>query len=80
MLSSALGDRLEKFSQASKRMADGEVDPGRKTDTDDAGNVSVAEDGISTTFLLGTFWTKSHVSGPMMRIPSGSVTANVEPE
>ena len=55
MLSSALGDRLEKFSQASKRMADGEVDPGRKTDTDDAGNVSVAEDGIITTFLLGTF-------------------------
>ena len=36
MLSSALGDRLEKFSYASKRIAEGDVEPGRKTDTDEA--------------------------------------------
>ena len=35
MLSSAFGDLREKFSHASKRMADGEVDPGRKTEADD---------------------------------------------
>jgi hypothetical protein len=33
MFSSALGERLLKFSQASNRIADGDVDPGRKTDT-----------------------------------------------
>lgn len=32
-----------------------------------------------TTDVPGTFCTKSHVSGPMIRIPSDSVTANVEP-
>ena len=36
MFSSALGDRLLKFSQASNRIAEGDVDPGRKTDTLDA--------------------------------------------
>ena len=36
MLSSALGDLREKFSHASKRIADGEVEPGRKTEADDA--------------------------------------------
>ena len=36
MLSSALGERLLKLSQASNRIADGDVDPGRKTDTLDA--------------------------------------------
>ena len=38
ILSSALGDLLVKLSQASKRMADGEVDPGLKIDKEDAGN------------------------------------------
>ena len=36
MLSSAFGDLREKFSQASNRMAEGDVEPGRKTETDDA--------------------------------------------
>ncbi len=36
MLSSALGDRREKFSHASNKMAEGDVEPGRKTDTEDA--------------------------------------------
>lgn len=35
ILSSAFGDRLEKRSQASYRIADGELDPGLNTDTDD---------------------------------------------
>ena len=41
MLSSALDDLREKFSHASKRIADGEVDPGRKTEADDAAEVLV---------------------------------------
>lgn len=36
ILSSAFGDRREKFSQASYRIAEGEVDPGRNTETDEA--------------------------------------------
>ncbi len=36
MLSSALGDRLLNCSQASYSIAEGELDPGRKTDTEDA--------------------------------------------
>lgn len=36
MLSSALGERRVKFSQASYKIAEGEVDPGRNTETDDA--------------------------------------------
>ena len=36
MLLSALGDLREKFPHASKRIADGEVEPGRKTKADDA--------------------------------------------
>ena len=36
MLSSALGDRLENCSQASYRIADADVEPGRKTETEDA--------------------------------------------
>ena len=36
MFSSALGERLLKFSQASNRIAEGDADPGRKTDTVDA--------------------------------------------
>lgn len=35
MLSSAFGDLREKFSQASYRIAEGEVDPGRNTETED---------------------------------------------
>ena len=37
MLSSALGDFLVKLSQASKRMADGAVEPGLNTDKLEAG-------------------------------------------
>lgn len=36
ILSSALGDRLLNCSQASYKIAEGELDPGRKTDTEDA--------------------------------------------
>jgi len=36
MFSSALGDRSKKLSQAAKRMADDDVEPGRNTDTEDA--------------------------------------------
>ena len=36
ILSSAFGERRSKLSQASKRIAEGEVDPGRNTDTEDA--------------------------------------------
>ena len=36
MFSSAFGDLLEKFSHASNRIAEGDVEPGRKTETDDA--------------------------------------------
>lgn len=36
ILSSALGERLVKLSQASKRIAEADVDPGRKIDTEDA--------------------------------------------
>ena len=36
MLSSALGDRCKKLSQAAKRMADDVVEPGRNMDTEDA--------------------------------------------
>lgn len=36
MLSSALGERLEKLSHASYKIAEGEVDPGRKIDEVDA--------------------------------------------
>jgi len=36
MLSSAFGDLLTKFSQASYRMAEGDVDPGLNTDRVDA--------------------------------------------
>lgn len=46
MLSSALGDRREKFSHASKRMAEGDVEPGRNTDTEDAGAIQHAYTGI----------------------------------
>jgi hypothetical protein len=37
MSSSAFGDFLLKFSHASKRMAAGDVDPGRKMETEEAG-------------------------------------------
>lgn len=37
MLSSALGERVEKLSQASYRIADGDVEPGRNIDTEEAG-------------------------------------------
>lgn len=36
MLSSALGDRFKNCSHASYKIADGDVEPGRKTDTDEA--------------------------------------------
>ena len=36
MFSSAFGDRRTKFSQASYSIADGDVEPGRNTDTEDA--------------------------------------------
>lgn len=36
MLSSAFGDLLMKLSHASKRMAEGDVDPGLNTDSVDA--------------------------------------------
>ena len=36
IFSSALGERSLKFSQASNRIAEGDVEPGRKTDTLDA--------------------------------------------
>jgi hypothetical protein len=36
MLSSALGEREEKLSHASYKIAEGEVDPGRKIDKVDA--------------------------------------------
>ena len=36
MLSSAFGDRLEKSSQASYKIAEGAVEPGLNTDTEEA--------------------------------------------
>jgi len=36
ILSSALGDLREKLSQASNKIAEGDVDPGRKMDKDEA--------------------------------------------
>ena len=81
MFSSALGDLLEKFSHASNRMAEGDVEPGRKTETDDAGSQDEWDiKRNASAHVPGTFCTKSHVSGPIMRMPSGSVTANVDPE
>jgi hypothetical protein len=53
MFSSALGDRLLKFSQASNRIAEGEVDPGRKTDTLDAETaISKASDIVGRFYYL----------------------------
>jgi hypothetical protein len=41
IFSSALGDRCKKLSQAAKRMADDDVEPGRNTDTEDAASRSM---------------------------------------
>ena len=80
MFSSALGDRLLKFSQASNRIAEGDVDPGRRTDTLDAGiPISTTSDFIAKVLLPGTFCIKSHESAAMTLTPSTSVTANVGP-
>jgi hypothetical protein len=54
MFSSALGDRLLKFSQASNRIAEGDVDPGRKTDTLDAETaISKESDLVGRFYYLG---------------------------
>ena len=44
MLSSALDERRVKLSQASNSIADGDVEPGRKTDIDDATVESVRDE------------------------------------
>lgn len=43
MFSSAFGDRLLKFSQASYKIAAGDVEPGRKMDTEAAARQKRAE-------------------------------------
>jgi len=50
MFSSALGERLLKLSQASNRIAEGDVDPGRKTDTLDADTTVRKASGLVEMF------------------------------
>ena len=53
MFSSALGERLLKLSHASNRIAEGEVDPGRRTDTLDAGTaISEASNLVERFYYL----------------------------
>lgn len=79
MLSSALAERRLKLSQASKRIAAGEEEPGRKTESEDAIVVISFRTQMLTLTILGTFWMRSQTSEDIMRMPSGSVTANAEP-
>lgn len=80
MFSSALGERCEKLSQASYKMADADVEPGRKIDADDAKKNIQKTSKPGRRDILGTFWIRSHTSGPIILTPSGSVTAKVGPE
>lgn len=55
ILSSDLGNRCVKLSQASYRIADGAVEPGRNTDRDEAGRRVKVDRGDDGFDLQGTF-------------------------
>jgi hypothetical protein len=87
MLSSAFGDFFVKLSQASYRMAEGDVDPGLNIDNVEAEENTQkmnprkpTRNGTENRGIPGTFCIKSQTSSPSTRTPSISVIATVEPE
>lgn len=69
-----------KLSQASNRIADGAVEPGRNIEIEEAGSSAEKFKKRNDDYnVQGTFCTMSQTSGPMIRMPSGSVTTNVAP-
>jgi hypothetical protein len=87
MLSSAFGDFFVKLSQASYRIAEGDVDPGLNIDNVEAkeNNQKMIQErrhGMARKIggIPGTFCIKSQTSSPSTRTPSISVMAKVDPE
>ena len=87
MLSSAFGDFFVKLSQASYRIAEGDVDPGLNIDNVEAREIDQKKcprkpHGMAQKIagILGTFCIKSQTSSPSTRTPSISVIAKVDPE
>jgi hypothetical protein len=82
-LSSALAERRSKLSQASNKIAEGEVDPGLNIDTQGAVHDQQLIQGPYQCYLShlpGTFWIRSQTSELMTLTPSISVKAKVYPE